>query len=283
MKVVRMTKVIDIPVGYSAWSLDRSGQVQVVSSAVQRERMLRVYIDDRLSMKISCSSSDLADLVIGRLYTEGWIGDVGEIDSIKICERTMEAEVHFTGAESASSSGDGSPICADGLNFKLEPDAFCDNAALESVVPKAWDPEWVFSLVDLFAEDKTSHKETRGTHSAYLSQGGALLYQREDIGRHNALDKVFGAALADGVDLEQCLVLTSGRVPTDMVTKTIRARIPIMVSKAVPTDRAIKLARDYDLTLICTANPDFIEVFSDPCGIVGSRCERSQIVGFKVC
>ena len=66
------------------------------------------------------------------------------------------------------------------------------------------------------------------------------------------------------VDLSPCIVFTSGRVPIDMVAKAIRARIPILVSKAVPTDKTIQIARDHDLTLICSAHPDAIRVFNDP-------------------
>jgi len=78
---------------------------------------------------------------------------------------------------------------------------------------------------------------------------------REDIGRHNAFDKVVGWALLNGVDLAKCMLYTSGRVPSDMASKAIRAGIPILVSKSVATDQGVALARAYGLTLICEAKP----------------------------
>ena len=91
---------------------------------------------------------------------------------------------------------------------------------------------------------------------------GKILYLCEDIGRHNALDKVLGRALIDGVDLTQCVLFSSGRIPDDMMEKVIRARVPLLASNAVPTDRAVELARRYHVTLICTARPDGMDIFS---------------------
>ena len=99
---------------------------------------------------------------------------------------------------------------------------------------------------------------------AYLANRERILYVREDIGRHNAFDKAIGSALIDGVDLSQCLLYTSGRVPTDMVVKAIRARLPLLVSKKVATDKTVEVARSLNLTLICRAMPDSFDVLSDP-------------------
>ena len=74
---------------------------------------------------------------------------------------------------------------------------------------------------------------------------------------------MIGCALQDGVDLTSAIVFTSGRLPVDMVLKGIRSGIPVLVSKAVPTDMTIKLAQEFGLTLICSARPDSMKVFND--------------------
>jgi len=77
---------------------------------------------------------------------------------------------------------------------------------------------------------------------------------------------VVGAALREGIDLRDALIFSSGRLPVDMVMKAIHAGVPILATKAVPTDETIRLAREFDLTLICQARPDSAVVYNDPLG-----------------
>ena len=88
-----------------------------------------------------------------------------------------------------------------------------------------------------------------------------MLLFREDLGRHNALDKVIGAALMQGIDLKQCALFSSGRLPTDMVAKAIRAGVPVLASKAAPTAQGIELAKKYRLTLITGVREDKLTVY----------------------
>jgi FdhD protein len=77
------------------------------------------------------------------------------------------------------------------------------------------------------------------------------------------MDKAIGYALINGIPLNECILYTTGRVPTDMVKKAIMAGVPVLVSKAVPTDAAIKMAKEHSLTLICKAWPDKFEIFAE--------------------
>lgn len=107
------------------------------------------------------------------------------------------------------------------------------------------------------------HRQTGGTHSCYLGVRDKYVCSMEDIGRHNALDKCIGYALLEQLELSECILFTTGRIPTDMVQKVIAAGIPVLASKAVPTDQAIELAKKYHLNLICRAWPDRMEIYHD--------------------
>lgn len=135
---------------------------------------------------------------------------------------------------------------------------------MQKVQPISWEPSWVFALARTFADDSPMHRATSGAHSCYLGVGDQLLYCCEDLGRHNAFDKVIGCALMDGVDLRQAIVFSSGRLPVDMVLKAIRSGIPVVATKATPTDMTIDLAKRYDLTLICQARPDSMKIYNNP-------------------
>ena len=123
-------------------------------------------------------------------------------------------------------------------------------------------PEAVFALAEHFRKDGELHRSTAGTHSCYIRFGDGSIRGFEDIGRHNALDKAVGAMLLAEADPEACMLYTTGRVPVDMVQKTLHAGIPVLISKAVPTDAAVRMAAEHGLTLICRAWPDSYECYT---------------------
>ena len=132
------------------------------------------------------------------------------------------------------------------------------------MAPISWKASQIFDLADRFHAGMPLHGQTFATHSCFLAKDGALLFQCEDIGRHNALDKAIGYALRHEIPLTECMVYSSGRIPTDMAMKAIRAGIPILSSKASPTAEAIELAKEYGLTLVCAARRDRMKLFAGP-------------------
>jgi formate dehydrogenase accessory protein FdhD len=126
------------------------------------------------------------------------------------------------------------------------------------------DTKTVFELISLFRNDGTLHRSTGGTHRCiiYLCGDTPVHCSFEDISRHNAVDKAVGHAVVKGYDLSHCILFTSGRVPVDMAEKVIAAKIPVLISKSVPTAASVKLAKEYGLTLICKAWQDSFELFS---------------------
>ena len=260
MEVVGTIELKDEPeiVGATRYAAD--GSVERVSDSVQVENLLDVYVNDIPTMQIGCSPSSLVELVVGRLFTEGMVSDADEIEVLSVCENSMRADVylHNRTADLTRPPRRVVPTCC--TNSQTLNDYFGTSDPLQAVEPIPWDPEWVFRLASEFAADKTSHARTKGIHSAYLATSSETLCVREDIGRHNAFDKVIGWALMNGCDLSQCMVFTSGRVPTDMVTKAIRAGVPILASKSVATDKTVRLAHELNLTLICRATPSSFDV-----------------------
>ena len=94
------------------------------------------------------------------------------------------------------------------------------------------------------------YRRTISTHSCILMRKGEILCSMDDIGRHNAFDKVVGWALLREIPLNECIVFSSGRIPVDMVQKAVRAGVTVLASKALPTMEAITLAEQKKLTLL---------------------------------
>lgn len=266
--------------------IGRDGECRREAEAVLTEHVIDVYINDRLTMKLICIPEFLTELVLGRLLTEGIIDRAEDVEQIYICEHGLRARVLLREKEQESEAlqdalADGrpqmertalddgaseepftetTPSCCTG-NHILN-DYFVNKKEVKSVTPIPWNATQIFDLADRFHAGMPLHGQTFATHSCFLAKDGELLFQCEDIGRHNALDKAIGYALRHGIPLTRCLIYSSGRIPTDMAMKAIRAGIPILSSKASPTAEAIALAKKYGLTLVCAARRDRMKLFA---------------------
>ena len=106
------------------------------------------------------------------------------------------------------------------------------------------------------------YRRTRGLHSAALANQESVLALAEDIGRHNALDKIWGECLAREIKTRNRLLLTSGRISSEMLRKAIKMRTPIVVSRTAPTDLSVQVARRLNVTIIGYVRGKRMRVYS---------------------
>jgi len=195
------------------------------------------------------------ELVVGYLVTEGAIKSRDDIQGIEQNGNKVDAKIksfeHFNLWYELRSSG-----CI-GVNWEhRDEDLFLPlehkfnvNVVLDSL-------KYLYSDVQ---------ERTRGAHVACLIDGGGrLACSALDVGRHNAIDKVVGAATLAGTDLTRLFLLSSGRQPAGMVMKAVRAGVPLVVSKAAPVSSGIDSARRANLTLACFADKEKVKAFSCP-------------------
>lgn len=200
------------------------------------------------------------DLVRGFLFTEGIIQDQEHLVRIVHCmnvkaeERgnVMRAEVHPSRVLD--------PVQWQRNFYTTSSCGVCGKSSIEAVhvqcrrglVPFGpVDQVVITALPDRMREAQTVFRHTGGIHAAALfSRAGELLVLREDVGRHNAVDKVIGAALQAGLSLSQCQLLVSGRAGFELVQKCVVAGIPLMAAVGAPSSLAVDLARESGLTLI---------------------------------
>jgi len=195
--------------------------------------------------------------VLGRLLTEGYIRCAEDIDLMYICPKGNEADVMLKGEIPLRPAEDVTETCCTDNHVLLS-----TRRELEPVTPMEWQEDWIWTLDAEFQKDTLLHRLTHATHSAFLMKNGEILFEAEDIGRHNAIDKVVGMALRDDVDLQTAVLYTTGRIPVDMARKCIMAGIPVMVSKEAPTVESVLLAKQYGLTLICNVKHDTMCIYS---------------------
>ena len=227
----------------------RDGTHQDAAAPYLQEHSIEVYLNGCKTMALTCVPQFLTELILGRLLTENIIQGTEDVQWLRIPRDGKRADITLR-------NSNGLP------EDRILPHAFAEAASLKPVKPIFWKPEWIFQLADRFANGMPLHTVTWATHSCFLARNGEILFSCEDIGRHHAMDKVIGYALRNDIPLPGCIVYSSGRIPQDMALKAIRAGVPVLVSKAAPTQEAISLANAYGLTLICSARRDSMRQYS---------------------
>jgi FdhD protein len=131
-------------------------------------------------------------------------------------------------------------------------------------------PAAIFRALEAIREHQPLNAATGAVHAAaYCDAQGAVIAAREDVGRHNAFDKLIGHCLREGRDISGGFVLLTARCSYELVEKAALAGVPLLVTISAPTGLAIERAKEAGLTLVALARPDSMLAMSDPSGIFG--------------
>lgn len=225
------------------------------------EHTMEIHLNDTPAYEMVCSPTDLPELVLGRLLSDGVIQSTADVELLYLCENGLRAKVYLPNWEPATNQPAVEQVSTCCTGNRTIADLFRNQTPPRHLRPIAYEQRWIFRLAEAMKEDMPLYAATHGTHSCLLMHKGEILRRAEDIGRHNTLDKVLGWALMQGIPLEECIVYTSGRIPVDMVMKVIRAGVPVLASKAMPTRESVLLAEEFGLSLIGAARKDSMVVF----------------------
>jgi FdhD protein len=200
-----------------------------------------------------CTPDQLDDLVVGWLFSEGYIDRPADIVRLRPCTKELGfwvdiaperlAAVHEQPRRRVLASGCGSVTAF--LGSLADVPRRADGAA-QPVIDL---PTMRGLFKSLFALGER-YKDTGGIHAAALSDGVQLLYHAEDIGRHNAVDKVLGAAVQDGRSPEGLVLLVTGRISGELAYKAARAAIACIATPSVPSTIAVQVAEAAGMMLV---------------------------------
>lgn len=213
----------------------------------------------RLSVTMRTPGND-EELTRGFLFTEGLITDPAQLLRVAYCENVKEEERGNVVRAELHPSVDVDPAKWQRNFYTTSSCGVCGKSSIEAVqvncptpLPKAPElsPALITSLPDRMRAAQTVFKHTGGIHAAALFNAqGELLLLREDVGRHNAVDKVIGAAQLAKLPLAACVLLVSGRAGFELVQKCVVAGIPAMAAVGAPSSLSVQLARASGLLLI---------------------------------
>ena len=227
------------------------------TTRVPSEMDLALYVNGQELVTILCTPTKLNCLVLGFLYAAGVIASVKDVASMRVCEDDSLADVRLVNADyqppalRTLTSG-----CGGGAALKT------DAQKVDSAL--AVTPEQITVLMKQLHSHMELYRASGGVHASALADTGRLLVVSEDIGRHNTLDKIQGECLLRSLPTKDCLLLSTGRVSSEMLLKAARMQVPIVVSRTSPTERAVTLARELGITIVGYARGGRFTVYSHP-------------------
>src|SRR5215468_8546822 len=235
----------------------RGDRVSEVAGDVVREQPLTIHVNGEKFLTLLCSPMMLDALVVGYLWMEKVIGGVDEIARVEVSAVDGRADVTLTHAVTLPTERILTSGCGGGITFRIDHRLFPRLGSPLRVRPT----DLAAGMKQLF-DAATHYKRSRGIHGAALSGGSRLLVVAEDVGRHNAVDKVKGQALLDGIPTTDRILLSTGRISSEMLLKAARMGVPVVASRTSPTEMAVALAEQLNVTVCGYVRPDGLNLYA---------------------
>jgi FdhD protein len=239
---------------------------------VVSEFPLQLVVNGREIATLIASPHDLRFLVAGFLRLQGLVRTLDDFEMFSVCEDFGTANVRIKGElperlKPVLTSG-----CGGGISFSMPRTE--ESARRAAVAPSPVKPREIFGLMDELAWRADSYRTHGGIHSAAVGRGSEFLLYAEDLGRHNTLDRIAGEALFKGIDLSGTILVTSGRISTEMVAKAAILGIRLLASRTSPTDMAVRLGNQGGICLVGYVRGGAFTVYSNA-GMI-EQCPDSE-------
>jgi len=235
-----------------------------ISDIVVKEFPLTVVLNGVELVTLLCTPTKLKELAVGFLYSEGLLRDKKDIKRVTVDRKRGVAWVESSGGKKIT--GDFlarryiTTGCGKGTSFMGAEDKRGIPRVRSAFKASA---KAVLNLMAEFQDRSDVHRLTGGVHNAALCNPEGIMLFSEDIGRHSAIDKIIGECLLKDIDVGDCLIITSGRISSEVLLKIAMAGVPMIISKSAPTDLAIKLAKQSGITLVGFVRGKRMNVYSN--------------------
>ena len=244
---------------YQWWDFHHDWQPQ--SGEVIEEITLTIYINGGEFVSMMGTPLNQDWLAVGFLMNEGIINDLKEIKEVKVTPDGCCIDVWLDRQVDLPNKMIMTSGCGGGLTSD-DPDPGIDPLSIESAIK----PEVILEALNNLQTKDSLYARARGVHAAGLldPDSGRLLQVAEDIGRHNTIDKIHGACLLHGLETEGKVLITTGRISSEMLRKAAFMRCPIIASRTSPTSAAVDLAEKWQITLVGYARHGKLRVYCIP-------------------
>lgn len=238
-----------------------ASELRPMDKPIVRETAWNVYVNGRQLVTLLCTPNNMNFLVLGFLASEGIINGLDDVALLRVCEDQgnlvdclLAGKDPVLPTRRVLLSG-----CGGGVTFD---DQRARHPRLNSSLVLA--PAQISRLMRSLHKSAEIYRKAGGTHASALSDGERLLVVAEDVGRHNTLDKIRGECMYRGVATRDRIILTTGRISSDMVNRAIGMEVPIVVSRRSPTDLAVRLADSWGITLVGYVRGGRMNIYTHP-------------------
>jgi len=253
-------------------------RVESAERAVPAETPIALVYDGATQAVMMASPTDVEDFAIGFSLTEGIVEGVAEIENLEVIDQGIGLEARMWLAKNPSRSlqsrrraiagPTGCGLCGvDSLEQAVKPARIVDAS-------KTFTYNEIEQALEATSRAQNLNFETRAVHgAAFWRPGEGLVALREDVGRHNALDKLAGHLAREGRSAEDGFVVLTSRVSVEMIQKAAVIGVGLVVAVSAPTALGVRMAEEAGITLAAIARRDGFEVFTHPHRIVAAGSE----------
>ena len=238
-----------------------STESKPIEASVIVETPVSLTVNGEVWVSMMCTPILLEEMAIGFLFNEGVIDSMDEVVEARLCEHGDNVDLWLTHAVEKPSKWTRTSGCSGGMTAVDSITRPRSVAAPNGYVLPA---SGIGHLVEMLFEAQDLYRETGGVHTSALTDGERILLSAEDIGRHNTLDKLAGMCLRQNVWPSRRILMTTGRISSEMLQKAVRLGAGILISRTSPSSLSIELAEKWGITLIGYARRNRFNLYAHP-------------------
>jgi FdhD protein len=221
------------------------------------ENGVALSVNGNVWLTLMCTPTHLPALGVGFLYNEGIISNADELEDVHICDNQTIIDIWLNKSVEKPVDWRRTTGCTGGYT-SVRPDHQSDLSAQAMI----YTPDQINHLVQHLFESQDLYRKAGGVHASALSNGHDILLVSEDVGRHNTLDKIAGRMLLENIVPDDRILLTTGRVSSEMLQKAGSIGAPLLISRTSPTSASIEMAETFGITLVGYARSKRFSVYT---------------------
>jgi FdhD protein len=234
--------------------------IRTAQSNIAIEFPVSLTVNGQIWLTFQCTPMDIEAMGIGFLFNEGFIRSMDEVENIHVCEQKDNLDIWLNHSVQKPETWRRTSGCHGG-----ESSVIPERDLLEPVTNKALlNTAQIFDLLEQYLSEQLPHSESGGVHTSALADGATQLFQVYDIGRHNTFDKIAGRILINKLVIQTPVLISSGRISSDMLLKSVRMQAPFLISMRSTSQKGISLADQLGVTLIGGARRGRFNLFTHP-------------------